>query len=311
MKNGWAIIGVLLLGACASQEQIPVAPPPPIEEVAPPPQPAEQSQASKRIAAYYADLQARQIDQGRMRTDGGGTDAPFDTDDLVTNFERIAFFEEYARGGRLGKASENPNHLIRWTSDIRLHVQTGASLGPEAAIRNKREVATFAARLTRLTGQKITLTDREHANFLVIFGGYDDTAQTVASVQDFAPDLAPSAMSIVRFPPRDIDCFVITLSPRRDPVYSGAIAYIRGEHPDLFRKACIHEELSQAMGLPNDSPSARPSIFNDDDEFALLTRQDEMMLRILYDPRLRAGMSLPEAHPIITQIAQELIGPSS
>ena len=25
------------------------------------------------------------------------------------------------------------------------------------------------------------------------------------------------------------------------------------------------------MGLPNDSPDARPSIFNDDEEFALLT----------------------------------------
>ena len=32
------------------------------------------------------------------------------------------------------------------------------------------------------------------------------------------------------------------------------------------------------MGLANDSPEARPSIFNDDEEYALLTGHDEMLL---------------------------------
>ena len=62
------------------------------------------------------------------------------------------------------------------------------------------------------------------------------------------------------------------------------------------------------MGLVNDSPTARPSIFNDDEEFALLTRQDEMMLRMLYDPRLRPGMTEAEARPIVEAIAQEYLG---
>ena len=43
------------------------------------------------------------------------------------------------------------------------------------------------------------------------------------------------------------------------------------------------------MGLPNDSPEARPSLFNDDLEFALLTEHDAILLRMLYDPRLRPG----------------------
>jgi hypothetical protein len=38
------------------------------------------------------------------------------------------------------------------------------------------------------------------------------------------------------------------------------------------------------MGLANDSRQARPSIFNDDQEFALLTGHDELLLTILYDP---------------------------
>ena len=90
--------------------------------------------------------------------------------------------------------------------------------------------------------------------------------------------------------------------------YTRAFAVIRAEHPDLLRLSCLHEEIAQGLGLPNDSPSARPSIFNDNDEFALLTRQDELMLRMLYDPRLRPGMSLSDARPIIAAMAAELAG---
>ena len=61
---------------------------------------------------------------------------------------------------------------------------------------------------------------------------------------------------------------------------------IRAEHPPFTRLSCVHEEMAQAMGLPNDSPEARPSLFNDDLEFALLTEHDAILLRMLYDPRL-------------------------
>ena len=87
-----------------------------------------------------------------------------------------------------------------------------------------------------------------------------------------------------------------------------AVAVIRAELPPRLRRSCVHEELTQGMGLANDSPRARPSIFNDDEEFAYLTRHDELLLKILYDPRLRPGMSEAEAQPIVLQIARELLG---
>jgi hypothetical protein len=94
--------------------------------------------------------------------------------------------------------------------------------------------------------------------------------------------------------------------------YRQAIALVRTEHPDLTRQACIHEELAQGLGLANDDPNARPSIFNDDEEFALLTNHDELLLKILYDPRLTPGMTADEARPIVQSLAQELVdgGPS-
>ena len=104
---------------------------------------------------------------------------------------------------------------------------------------------------------------------------------------------------------------MIAFSEAGSTTYTKAVALIRGEHPDLLRLACIHEELAQGLGLANDSPQARPSIFNDDEEFGLLTTHDELLLRMLYDPRLTPGMSAAEAAPIARRIASELMGGES
>ena len=69
--------------------------------------------------------------------------------------------------------------------------------------------------------------------------------------------------------------------------------------------------MTQGLGLPNDSPKARPSIFNDDEEFALLTDQDEMLLRILYSSELRPGMTAAEARPIVETLARRRTGGDS
>jgi Protein of unknown function (DUF2927) len=56
---------------------------------------------------------------------------------------------------------------------------------------------------------------------------------------------------------------------------------------------------------------ARSSIFNDDEEFALLTDHDELLLRILYSPDLRPGMTPEEARPIVFSLARRLLGGES
>jgi hypothetical protein len=107
--------------------------------------------------------------------------------------------------------------------------------------------------------------------------------------------------------PRSTYCLVVGFSSGAGSVYSQAVAVIRAEHPDLMRLACIHEEIAQGLGLVNDSPQARPSIFNDNEEFGLLTRHDELLLRLLYDSRLTPGMTVAVAEPLVRTIAAELL----
>jgi hypothetical protein len=80
------------------------------------------------------------------------------------------------------------------------------------------------------------------------------------------------------------------------------LALIPSEMDGLMRRACIEEEVIQSLGLRNDGEEVRPSRFNDDQEFALSTRHDELLLQILYDPRLKAGMTAAEGMPIVRAI---------
>ena len=47
-------------------------------------------------------------------------------------------------------------------------------------------------------------------------------------------------------------------------------------------------------------------IFNDDDEFATLTKLDKILLKILYDKRLKSGIVRNEAAQLVKQIAREV-----
>jgi len=55
--------------------------------------------------------------------------------------------------------------------------------------------------------------------------------------------------------------------------------------------ACVVEELTQIMGLPNDSTAVYPSIFNDHSFNDFLTGLDFILLKLLYHPSLISGMS--------------------
>lgn len=66
--------------------------------------------------------------------------------------------------------------------------------------------------------------------------------------------------------------------------------------------ACVVEELTQAMGLPNDSDWVSPSITNDKSVLDLLTDLDYLLLKILYDNHLHAGMSAKISSPLVDKI---------
>jgi len=318
MRQNAAILGLLagalLLAACTTPvppgagQQTGMARPPekPAARVD-----AEPSEASKSLSLYYSQLQADLLAQGLLRTDGGGRDTPFGARELARNFELIAFFDEYERGAGLRASSGRPVPLRRWTQPVRVNVEFGPSVPAKQRRQDQQTVTDFANRLARATGHPVGMGAIQ-PNVHVLFYSEDDRDLLPQRARQLVPGISAGALSVFTNLPRQIHCFVMAFSGggSETHVYRQAIMVIRTEHPDLLRDSCVHEEMAQAMGLANDTPRARPSIFNDDDEFALLTRHDELLLKMLYDPRLRPGMTLDQARPIIAQMAEELMGGS-
>ncbi|MEP0467382.1 MAG: DUF2927 domain-containing protein [Roseobacter sp.] len=260
------------------------------------------SQKSAALRSYLVQVQSSQLSQGLLREDGGGPDTPFTADKLAENFEEIVFFNEYASAlqGRGGQSA-----LRKWSAPIRIETIFGAGVPPSQRDQDKALVDSYARRLSEITNHPFSSFGTP--NFIVIVAGEDDRGRALDAAADRLSGVSRESLDPLRDLDRGTYCAVIAYSLGRDEnTYAYAVAVIRAENPSLMRLSCIHEELAQGMGLVNDSRTARPSIFNDDDEFALLTDHDELLLKMLYDPRLKHGMSATEAAPITRIIAREL-----
>ena len=255
---------------------------------------------------FYASIEGELVTSGRMRRDVAPSDAPYSDADLVRDFERIALHDEYVDVGGRFIHSEAPALLRRWEKPVRVAVMTGGSAPAADGARDRANVAAFTRRLAHLTGQDVALGQGSDVNFLVLFMTSAERTAFADQVRSAYPSFAPAVMSALHDTPLDTFCTAYAFSEPENPsVYSAVIVLIRAEHPPLTRLSCVHEEMAQAMGLPNDSPEARPSLFNDDLEFALLTDHDAVLLRMLYDPRLRPGMTAAEVRPLLPAIAAD------
>ena len=262
------------------------------------------SQESAALRSYLGQVQTAQLSQGLLREDGGGPDTPYSADMLARNFEEIVFYNEYASALQ-GRGGQSP--LRRWDGPVRVSAIFGDGVSPSQRADDDDNLRDYVRRLARIT--RHTVTSFGMPNFIVIFAGEDDRGSALDAAAARLPGITAKSLDPLRTLDRDTYCVVAAYASGRDAnTYTAAVAVIRAENPGLLRLSCIHEELAQGLGLANDSRTARPSIFNDDDEFALLTSHDELLLRMLYDPRLAPGMTAAEAAPITRIIARELLG---
>lgn len=275
-----------------------------------PPRPVEtlpSDALSAELSDYYTRIQTERLANRLMRTDSGAQEVPNSATRLAETYSEIALREEHARGP-LGFAGAADSVLRRWQQPVTYAMEFGPTTGRARRLQDHAEVARLANRLAQASGHPISLAPlgTTQGNFHVLVLSESERRAAGPRLRDLVPGIDEGAVSLITNMPRETFCLVMAFSRDGGAVYSEAVAIVRAEHPDLTRLACYHEELTQGLGLASDSNRARPSIFNDDQEFALLTDQDLMMLRLHYDPRLRPGMTAAQARPIIFTIASEL-----
>lgn len=207
-------------------------------------------------------------------------------DGLAERFELVAFFDE-------GGGGELP--LRRWREPIRIQI------GQANAVPHRAAALQVIATLDRLTPMTVAERgDGELANMLVLIGTRDEME---ALWRQFP------ALDIGRDPALRFDCMVSAYPARERAPFeiSYAIVMIDSDllGPDHIRR-CLAQEMTQALGLMNDIDDPDGTVFSSNSRRETLSPGDELMVRLLYDPRLEAGMIRSEAMPIVRRIAAEL-----
>ncbi|MGR8940105.1 MAG: DUF2927 domain-containing protein [Gammaproteobacteria bacterium] len=207
---------------------------------------------------------------------------------LLQSFIEIAMFNEY---------SERPAGIRKWTGPIHYYVEH--RVGDQDL--HEQLTRMHIEQLAEITGLDIRRApSRQSANVLIIFS-------TEAQLQDdLLYDFEIRSPQLRKNLFRSSVClgdFFMT----RDAAIKRAVVIIpvdrASEHAKLVD--CIVEEITQILGLPNDSERVFPSVFNDKSVNSLLSGLDYLMLKMLYDSRIKAGMSIQQALPVLKTIAEE------
>ena len=205
---------------------------------------------------------------------------------IVINLSRIAFGSEYV--------DQRKERLQRWTVPLRLGIVTNKY--PDYFEDWVREHAEL---LAEVTGHPIELYfSRRLKEAGKLPEGYADSNINVylyyAPTNELAKHLTPFfTAEELKFILEAATCFA-NIRKKGDELKIAAITF-PAELPKDIMRICIVEEITQILGLANDSDAVNPSVFNDTNEFNELTEHDKLLLRILYDPALEIGMPRKEA----------------
>ncbi|WP_172328195.1 DUF2927 domain-containing protein [Mangrovicoccus sp. HB161399] len=259
-----------------------------------------------QLAGYYRGIERKLVAKGYLRTDRNP--AKLSPEELARDFMAIAMKSEYSlKSGTISRSGDSVP-LRRWETPVRIGVQFGASVGAGQQDADMAAIRSVAARLARASGHPVGLAG-SGANFHVLILNDRERRNAGPLLRELAPTMSRAAQNAILNMKPNIFCMVVAI-PGRSPSdgYREAVSVIRAEHSPAMRKSCMEEELAQGMGLPNDSREAWPSIFNDDEEFAVLTRHDELLLRMLYHDSLHPGMTAGAVGGQVGTLARSVLG---
>jgi hypothetical protein len=207
---------------------------------------------------------------------------------LVDSFVEIGLKSAY---------STRRNPVRKWNGPINYFILQ--QVGDEDL--HRQLIRVHFEHLAGITGLSIQpAASRETANFLVVLTSED---RLEADMQRFfGTDSVLQHEALMRH-----SLCIATFATERKGAIARAVAMIpvdraRGSGNLV---SCVVEELTHAIGLTNDSMKDIPSIFSRKSGIAFLSGLDYLMLKMLYDPRVKAGMSEKTVLPILQAIAEE------
>jgi hypothetical protein len=229
------------------------------------------------VAAEISGVAARQRVEKKSFTDT----------EIVDGFLKTAFGAEYHLAGKVDRIrkydapvrvfadgvnrANRKTQLAKIVDDIASRVQH-----LDIAMAESGEAANVTVKLVR---------DRDLYRTISIFYG-SDRAREIRSSLD------PQCLSGFR------------KNEKYEIEHSDVILTV--DNGDFIFFDCAYEELLQSLGPINDTSSIPWTMFNDSVQMGFFDVYDQYILNILYDPRIKAGMTVQEVRAVMPQVLADV-----
>ena len=207
----------------------------------------------------------------------------FSDDEIKDGFFKIAFRAELQFDRRVER-------IRKFDAPVRVFVVDHGA--PDRRAQIAAIVADIQAHVDHLD---LAMTqDRETANFVVTLVRKRDLARTIrshygrAKAKQIERSLRPQCLSGIAKDER----YRILRAEAILPVDAGDFGFYD----------CAYEELLQALGVINDDSSVPWTMFNDEVQMGFFDVYDQYLVNILYDPRMRPGMTKAEVDKLWPEV---------
>ena len=232
--------------------------------------------ATTAAAGELPAVTSRQRAEKKSFTDG----------EIVEGFLKTAFGAEYHLAGRVDR-------IRRFDGPVRVFADSDRA---DRKAQLAKVVADIGRRVQHLDIAMIDTS--EAANVRVKLVRDRDLFRTISSfygaekAREIRTSLDPQCLSGFR----KNDNFEIEHSDVILTVDNGDFTFLD----------CAYEELLQSLGPINDTASVPWTMFNDNVSMGFFDIYDQYLLNILYDPRIKAGMTVAEVKIVLPEVLADV-----
>jgi hypothetical protein len=224
-------------------------------------------------AAEIPGVASRQRAEKKSFTDG----------EIVDGFLKTAFGAEYHLAGRVDR-------IRKYDAPVRVFAD-----GVRRSNRKAQLAKVVADIATRVQHLDIAMAESSaEANVMVKLVRDRDLYRTISTfygtdrAREIRSNLDPQCLSGFR------------KNERYEIEHSDVILTV--DNGDFTFLDCAYEELLQSLGPINDTNSVPWTMFNDSVQMGFFDVYDQYIMNILYDPRIKPGMTVQEVKAVLPQV---------
>jgi Protein of unknown function (DUF2927) len=206
----------------------------------------------------------------------------FTDSEITDGFFKTAFGAEYHLAGRVDR-------IRKYDVPVRVFVDGNR---PDRKAQLAKVVADIGQRIAHLDIAMAETSDS--ANVVVKLVRDRDLYRTITTfygserAREIKTSLDPQCLSGFR------------KSEKFEIEHSDVILTV--DNGDFIFLDCAYEELLQSLGPINDTSSVPWTMFNDNVSMGFFDVYDQYILNVLYDPRIKAGMTVTEVKAVLPEV---------